>query len=223
MHLRRRVAIGHFWAFTLALLASRGICAQTTAETQTENAGNASTNTWSYNLTVDGYLIPHGQGYADPVFTADRGWLHVEARYNWENLYTGSLWFGRNFSWGKSLQLSLTPMIGGVMGRTDGIAPGLEATLTYKKLTISDTNEYVFDTSEKSGNFFATNPELKYQFTGWLKGGLIAQKNKAFHSKLDVQRGFFGGITHKNWEFTTYVYNAGWTDPTVVLEIGVNF
>jgi hypothetical protein len=27
----------------------------------------------------------------------------------------------------------------------------------------------------------------------------------------------------KKVEFTTYIFNAGWTDPTVVLEAGVSF
>jgi hypothetical protein len=42
-------------------------------------------------------------------------------------------------------------------------------------------------------------------------------------SLLDVQRGFLVGVSHKNLEFTSYVFNVGWTDPTVVLEVGVSF
>ena len=50
---------------------------------------DAAKNPWAYNLTVDGYIIPNDQSYVDPVFTADRGWLHLEARYNYENLQDG--------------------------------------------------------------------------------------------------------------------------------------
>jgi hypothetical protein len=53
--------------------------------------------------------------------------------------------------------------------------------------------------------------------------GLVAQHTKAFHTSLDVQRAFFVGVSHKKVEFTTYIFNAGWTDPTVVLEAGVSF
>jgi hypothetical protein len=53
--------------------------------------------------------------------------------------------------------------------------------------------------------------------------GLVAQHTKAFHTSLDVQRGFLVGVSHKKVEFTTYIFNAGWTDPTVVLEAGVSF
>ena len=59
-----------------------------------------------------------------------------------------------NFSAGKKLVLDVTPMIGGVFGRTNGIAPGCDASLTYKKIELSISNEYVFDTTHKSGNFY---------------------------------------------------------------------
>src|SRR3984885_2005224 len=111
---------------------------------------------WAYSLTTDGYIVPDGESYVSPVLTADRQWLHLEARYNYENLNTGSLWAGYNFSAGKKLQLAVTPMIGGVFGRTTGIAPGCELSLTYKKLQLSISNEYVFDTTHKSGNFYDT-------------------------------------------------------------------
>ena len=51
-----------------------------------------------------------------PTFTADRDWLHLEARYNYEALDTGSAWVGYNFSGGETLAWEFTPMIGGVFG-----------------------------------------------------------------------------------------------------------
>ena len=183
----------------------------------------AAKDPWAYNLTVDGYIVPDSQSYVDPVFTADRNWLHLEARYNYENLRTGSLWVGYNFSAGKKLILEVTPMIGGVFGRTNGIAPGCEASLTYKRIELSIANEYVFDTTHKSGNFYYSWPQLTYSPLDWFRVGLVAQHTKAFQTGLDVQRGFLVGLSHKKWEFTTYIFNAGFTDPTVVLEVGVDF
>jgi hypothetical protein len=123
-------------------------------------------------------------------FPANRGWLHPEARYNYENLRTGSLWVGYNFSAGKKLVLEVTPMIGGVFGRTNGIAPGCGASLTYKKIELSISNEYVFDTTHKSGNFYYSWPQLTYSPVDWFHLGLVAQRTKAFHTSLDTQRGF---------------------------------
>ena len=196
---------------------------QGTASGAPPNSADAARNPWAYNLTVDGYIIPNSQSYVDPVFVANRGWLHLEARYNYENLRTGSLWVGYNFSGGKQLVLNLTPMICGVFGRTTGIAPGGEASLTYKKVQLSISNEYVFDTTHKSGSFYYAWPELTYSPLKWFRMGLVAERTKAFHTSLDVQRGILVGVSHQKWEFTTYIFNAGFTDPTVVLEAGVNF
>ncbi len=186
------------------------------------DAPKALANPWAFSLTIDGYIIPDGTSYASPVFTADRKW-HLEARYNYENLRTGSAWVGYDLTAGKKLVLSVTPMIGGVFGRTNGIAPGCEASLTYKKVELSVSNEYVFDTGSKSGNFYYSWPQLTYTPVQWFRLGLVAEHTKAFETKLAVQRGFFVGVSHKKWEFTTYIFNAGWTDPTVVLEVGLKF
>jgi hypothetical protein len=178
---------------------------------------------WEVALTVDGYLLPDQDDYIDPTVSADRGRLHLEARYNYENLRTGSLWIGYNISAGRKLVFHLTPMIGGVFGRTTGVAPGFEASLEYKRIKASISNEYVFDTNHKSGNFYYSWPELSYSPREWLRVGLVAQRTKAFQTKLDTQRGFLVGLTYKKAEFTTYVFNVGWTEPSVVLEVGWSF
>jgi hypothetical protein len=206
-----------------AIVAAPAIFAQgpATAPPPSNDAANAK-QPWAFNLTVDGYLIPNEQGYASPVFTADHNW-HLEARYNYEDLHTGSLWLGYDFTAGKKLVLTVTPMVGGVFGRTTGIAPGCEASLTYKKLALSISNEYVFDTGSKKDNFYYSWPELTYSMLDWLKVGLVAQHTKAFQTPLMLQRGFLVGVSHKKAEFTTYVFNAGFTEPTVVLEVGYQF
>jgi len=181
------------------------------------------TEAWEYNFTFDGYIVPNGVSYGNPDFTADHNWLHLEARYNDENLHTGSLWAGYNFSWGKKLVLDVTPMIGGVFGRTTGIAPGCEASLTYKKIELSINNEYVFDTTHKSGNFYYAWPQLTYSPLEWLHVGAVAQHTAAYHEPVHLQRGFLVGFSHKKWEFTTYVFDPELPDPVVVLEAGVSF
>ncbi len=208
----------------LALLATLVcVCGHLAAQATSGSAPNTTANPWAYNLTVDGYIVPHQTSYVDPVFTADRNWVHMEARYNYENLDTGSLWVGYNFSAGKKLVLDVTPMIGGVFGRTNGISPGCEGSLTYKKVQLSISNEFVFDTGHKSGNFYYSWPQLTYSPLQWLRLGLVAQHTKAYHTAVDLQRGFLVGFSHKKWEFTTYVLNPGIADPTAILEVGVSF
>ena len=215
---------------TLLLLA---VCASGQTQNQTKaephspvpepaTAATAS-EPWEYSLTVDGYIINGEDGYAQPTFTADHKWLHLEARYNYENFRTGSLWAGYNFSWGKTWQFAVTPMIGGVFGRTNGIAPGCEASVSWKVFDLSLDNEYVFDTTSKSGNFYYAWPQLTITPVGWFKFGGVAQHTKTFATNLDVQRGFFVGFMHKRLEFTTYVFDPGSSSTTVVLEVGASF
>jgi len=87
--------------------------------------------------------VPDGRNYINPNLTADHGGLHLEARYNYEDLETGSLWVGYNFSAGQNVVLQATPMIGGVLGKTTGVAPGYEVSLSYVKLELSTQGEYV--------------------------------------------------------------------------------
>ena len=209
-------------ALAVVVLVGSQMLAQETPSSPA-SATPAAKNPWAYSLTVDGYVVPDGQSYVNPVFTADHNWLHLEARYNYENLRTGSLWAGYNFTAGKKLVLAVTPMIGGVFGRTNGIAPGLEASLTYKKVALSISNEYVFDTTSKSGNFYYSWPQLTYSPLSWFRVGVVAEHTKVYHTNLSVGRGFLVGFSHKKWEFTTYIFNPGVADPIAILEVGVNF
>jgi hypothetical protein len=179
--------------------------------------------TWSFNASAYGYIVPHSRDYINPNLSADHGWLHLEARYNYEALETGSLWVGYNFSIGKELVFDFTPMVGGIFGDLTGVAPGYNLALSYKRFMLSSQSDYVFDTGDSSGNFFYTWSELTYSPWDWLRAGLVIQRTKAYQSELDIQRGFLVGVSYRKIDFTTFVFNLGWTDPTVVLAVGLNF
>jgi hypothetical protein len=210
-------------ALATALLAAGQVLAQEAPANPTATPQAPAKPPWTVSITVDGYLPAGQDGYVDPIVAADHGWLHLEARYNYEDLRTGSVWFGYNFRAGKKLVLNLTPMIGGVFGRTTGIAPGCEASLTYRKFKLYIPNEYVFDTNDSGRNFYYSLPELTYSPTNWLRVGLAAQHTKALQTKFDVHRGFLVGFSHKHAELSTYVYDLGWTDPTFLLEVTWSF
>ena len=58
---------------------------------------------WTVDASVYTYFLPDEGNYAQPTIATDRGWLHLEARYNYENLDTGSMWFGYNFAGGETV------------------------------------------------------------------------------------------------------------------------
>jgi hypothetical protein len=206
----------------LALLTSNASAQAASTNRSHRRPDSITRKAWAFSALVDGYFVPGEQGFADPIFTADHRWLHLEARYNYEDLKTASMWLGYNFnlSSDKKLNLVLTPMVGGVFGRTNGVAPGLEASLTHKKLNFWVENEYVFDTGDRSASYFYTWPQITYSPVDWLHVGFVAQRTQAIQS--NTQGGFLFGLSRKNMEFTSYILDPG-SKPTVVLELGYNF
>src|SRR5438552_7687742 len=124
-------------------------------------------NNWSFSISASTYIVPDDREYVQPTFTADRGWLHLETRYNYENLETGSVWVGYNFGGGETLEWEFTPMLGGVFGNTTGIAPGYKLSLTYWKIGLSSEGEFVFDTGNSEGSFFYNWSELSVSPVDW--------------------------------------------------------
>jgi len=178
---------------------------------------------WVFSVSIYTYLAPNDQNYVQPTITADRDWLHLEARYNYEDLVTGSLWVGYNWSIGNELRLSVTPMLGGVLGRTTGIAPGAEVTLDWWKLELYAEGEYVFDTDDSSGSFLYTWSELSLSPVDWFRVGLVSQRTQAYHTDVDLQRGFLAGLAYKRVALRGYVLNPDRDSLTTILAVGVSF
>jgi hypothetical protein len=213
-HLRQAVVLG-FLAWPIQ--------AQDTVPSASPAPDSTNAQRWSLYAAAAGYVIPDGRSYVSPTITADRSWLHLEGRYNYENLETGSLWIGYNFTLADTPELTLTPMIGGVLGKLNGVAPGYLGTLNYKGIAVFSQGELVFDAQEKSGSFFYTWSELSYAPAEWFRAGVAIQRTKAYQTNLGIQRGFLAGLSYKRLDSTVYVFNLGWTDPTVVISLGVRF
>ena len=188
-----------------------------------EDQIDSANSRWNFSAWAEMFIIPGAEDFFNPTFYARHNSLHLEARYNYEALDTGSLWAGYNFSAGEKLVFEFAPMVGGVFGDLTGIAPGYNLALTYSHFTLSSQSEYFLDTGNSENNFFYTWSELTYAPWEWLRAGLVAQRTKAYKSELDIQRGFLVGVSYRSVDITTYVFNLGWTDPTVVLAIGCHF
>lgn len=217
------MAVRALFPMTAALLLMTGTLAGQTANGPPGPSPDAPSNPWSFTASAYTYLVPDSESYVNPNFTADRGGLHLEARYNYEAQKAGSLWVGHNFKVGDKLALAVTPMVGGVFGNLAGVAPGCTWSLSYWKIEFSSQSEYVFDLRDRSGNFLYTWSELSYSPVEWFRTGLVVQRTKAYKTDFDIQRGLLAGFSYKKLDFATYVFNFGWTDPTVVVAVSVNF
>jgi hypothetical protein len=178
---------------------------------------------WAFSVSAYTYFVREGDDYVQPTITADRGWLHLEARYQYENLDTGSAWVGYNFSGGKKLAWEFTPMVGGVFGDTSGVAPGYKGSLGWWKLELYSEGEYVFDSEAHSDSFFYTWSELSLRPVEWFRFGFVTQRTRAYESNVDIQRGMLVGFTCKKIDLGAYVFNLEESKPTLVMSVALNF
>ena len=183
----------------------------------------ATEKAWSISASVYTYIVPDDSDYAQPTITYDRGWLHLEARYNYEALETGSAWVGYNFGGGEKLAWEFTPMLGGVFGDTTGIAPGYKGSLSWWKLELYSEGEYVFDTGDSSESFFYSWSELTLAPVDWFRFGVVAQRTQVYETDRDIQRGLLVGFSYKALDLTTYVFNPDESEPTVVVAVAFSF
>jgi len=178
---------------------------------------------WAFSASACTYVLPDDSNYLQPTLAADRGWLHLEGRFNYEDLDTGSAWLGYNFSVGEAVTLEITPMIGAVFGNTAGIAPGYKGSLGWRMLALSSETEYVISTGDSADSFLYTWSELEVAPADWCRFGLVVQRTKAYETEFDIQRGFFAGVSFGPADVTAYVFNPDADRPTFVVGAGVRF
>jgi hypothetical protein len=210
----------------LATIAGLAVC-QSLGATENSTPFRADTKKkdtkWEFSLSTFTFLSQHARDYANPNFTADRDWLHLEARYNYEELKTGSVWLGWNFITGKKLQFEITPMLGGVFGDITGVAPGYTITIRYKPFELSTQGEYFFDAGTSSGNFFYSWSELSASPADWLRLGIVVERTQASGFSSDVRRGPLIGFKYKEVNLTTYWLAPGSDEATFVFAVTFNF
>lgn len=187
-----------------------------------QEADSSTHKNWSISADLNTYFIPNNT-FLLPVLRADKGVLHLEARYNYEDFKTFSAWLGYNFNGGKKIEYSITPMLAGVIGNSNGLAPGLELTLAINKFELYSEQEYLFEFSDRTNNFYYNWTDLTYSLKDWFWFGLSGQRTRLYKTDLDIQRGLILGGGFKHWEFTGYLYNLFFDEPFVLLTLTFNY
>jgi hypothetical protein len=213
---------GAVLAAALASLVSVSL-GGTETNVQPEVADETTETEWECSLSISTYLVQNGRDYANPTLVADRGWLHLEARYNYEAIKTGSLWLGYNFGFGKKLAFEATPMLGGVFGDITGIAPGYTISISYETIEFFTQGEYFFDAGNRSGNFFYNWSELSCAPVTWFRAGIVLDRTRALGSNFEIRRGPLVGFKYKKVDFTTYWLSPGSRDATFIFTVALNF
>jgi hypothetical protein len=198
--------------FILAALMLNG------SYTKGQETESISGSHWNHGLAMSFYIFSD-DFFVLPVYQVNKNWLHLEARYNYEDMNTFSVWSGYSFSGGNKFVYNITPMIGGIIGSTNGIAPGLEFTFDYYGFSLYSESEYVFDFDGKEEYFYYSWTDLTYSPLEWMWFGISIQRTKLFETDLDIQRGMELGFGYRWFTLTGYVFNLFWDQPFGVITL----
>ncbi len=213
-------------AWVIAVVATGPLGAQPADESgpveKPSAEGGGAAREWGVSFSAYTYIVPNGEDYVQPTVTADLGRMHLQARYNYEELDTGSVWAGYRFGGGDALKWELTPMLGAVAGDITGVAPGYRGSLSWWWLEFFSEGEYVFDTDNSSDSFFYMWSELTVSPMDWFRVGLVAQRTQTYQSDFDVQRGFLLGFSVWRLDVTGHVFNPE-DDPVWVVSAAFGF
>lgn len=185
-------------------------------------APDTTARSWMLEPSLLGILYTDTIALWNPAFTADHGNLHLEARYQWEDWRTASVWAGRWFGFGNALHVDVAPMAGVAFGYTTGVAPGLLVEATWKSLSFYSSSEHLFDLEDQASSFTYTWSEIAVDLDHLLVG-IVAQRTRTFDTELDLQRGFLLQREQGSFLFGMYLFNIGWTDPTVAFTASYSF
>jgi hypothetical protein len=176
----------------LLLCGSQVPAAQTTSNLSLLREGQ-----WSLAASLYSYFPPDAGNYLQPTLSADRDWLHLEMRYNYEALYATSAWLGYNFSGGENLEWEFSPMLGGIFGKVSGFAPGYEGSLSWRGLELYSEGEFLIDTADSSTSYFYNWSELTVSVLDHWRVGLVTQHTHVYQTDRQIQRGVLVGSTDR--------------------------
>jgi len=212
----------------LVSMVLTGLLAPSVATAQTPDTVAASVpeieaRAWAFTAAAYTYFLEDDPDYVQTAFTADRAALHLEGRYNYEEINAASAWVGYNLSAEGTLALEFTPIIGGVFGSMTGLGLGYEGSLSWKNLELYSEGEWIFDTEDSSNDFFYNWSQLIYSPADWVNFGLVTQRTRLVDTDREINRGPFLGFSYKALALTAFAVNVGADDAYLIVGLEVGF
>jgi len=139
-------------------------------------------------------------------FQSDKKW-YAEARYNYEDLRTFSLYAGRTFSQEKEFSWSLTPVLGAIAGKMNGGSFGLNSSCSYHKFNFSSQAQYSVSAETRYENFFYNWAEFCYQPAEWIYTGIAVQHTRMYATHTVADPGLLLAFSFGQWTVPLYSFN----------------
>ncbi len=186
-------------------------------------ASPPSKEPWEFAITAYPTQVRGGDSTTSAIAAADRGPLHLEARYGYETKDSRSAFAGWTFSGGETVTWELTPLLGGGWGPVKAFIPGFEASLGWGKFDFYVEAEFVRDRNDSAANYNYAWSELGFKAAEWLRIGAVGQRTKLYGGEREFQRGPFVQVTWKRATFGAFWFNPGSSEQVFVGAIGVAF
>lgn len=164
------------------------------------------------SAVVEQYFYTRTQGSEAMVtpmanFTTPGNW-YGEARYNFDELNTFSLYAGKKFTGGNVLSWEATPLIGGLLGQMTGGSLGMNFGMDYKRIFFSTQSQYSFSLENTTDKFFYNWSEVGVEATKWLYAGIALQQTNVYRTQGKMEPGCMVGFSFNNWTIPFYAFNT---------------
>ena len=210
-----------------AFVAVAAVAATSALGAEEEHGGRraspAANPSWEFAITAYPTVVRGGENYTSAIAVADRGPLHLEARYNYESVGARSAFVGWTFAGGEAITWELTPLLGGAWGTTQAFVPALEASVAWKQLDFYIEAEYVRDSHQRTDSYCYSWSELGVRPAEWLRVGIAGQRTRTYSNERDIQRGPFAQVTWGPVTIGGYWFNPGSNDQVFVGMISATF
>jgi hypothetical protein len=180
---------------------------------------------WEFGASAFVFLPPDDDTFVSPIVDADRGALHLEVRYNYEDLETGSAFVGRTIPFkSEDVSGSVVPIVGLVLGNTAGIAPGVNIDLSWGRFAFTDETEFVITLPDFDESFLYSWIEATLEPVRGLRVGIAAQRTKLPEVGLALRRGPMLSLSTERGWLGAYWFNPDREDEeTIVFAAGIAF
>jgi hypothetical protein len=183
----------------------------------------AEESRWSGSVTGYYYAMRDEPKFGVGVGILDRGSLHFEGRYNYEERDSGSAFVGWKFAGGDTLTYEVTPIIGALFGAARGVIPGVEASLAWRSFDVYVEAEYVRDLADSSASYFYSWNELGWKPAEWLRLGFVGERTRTVDTGRGYQPGAFVQLVAGNATLGIYAFNPDSGSRYIVASLALRF
>ncbi len=168
-------------------------------------------------------IVPHDNSLWTPVLWADHGLLHLEARFNYEDVDLASVFGGLHLVGGSDVTYDVHLMAGLSFGWTTGLVPAYRFEIDWWQLDLCSEGEVFLDLSTEDNDFVYSWSELGWSPLDHLRGGIALQNTRLYQVSRDVEVGPFLGTDMWLIDATFYVFSLGTDETNYTIIVGISF